>query len=489
MENLYLAYRKAKVDVFFERSQPLAEDFCEYEQLLHQNLSALAEKVQAKKPKWPTDRKFIGGFGYIPKGLKLPVDRTKSSGKPHFSLSDPEDAWRYLLKQRGNDKPAVDFRPVAHFSVGMYVICALWVNLIGYKYDACLDDSAHGSRLRRLRGDANSSRSKGTYHDQAPGSFKPYFYCYREWRERGLKAIRHELTEGRRVVALTMDLTAFYHNVDPRFLLETNFLKKARFRQSNYGRDLTESERLFTSQLVTAFETWAKQLPNFDASGPPGVPVGPSAPRVIANVLLTEFDRLVQRNLAPIYYGRYVDDIFLVLRDTGAFTSADRVISHLSRRIKPLTLNKEHTELRLVFDYAAKSQLLFKTEKQRVFLLAGEIGEDLLDAIESKIDEVSSEWRLLPNLDDLERSPAARVLTAAKKSDEDADSLRKADELSLRRLGFSLLLRSVNALVRDLPPSEWVTERRRFYRFVGRHVLTPNYSLPLAYSHGGWCGL
>jgi len=472
MESLYLAYRKAKVDVFHERSQPMAEAFCEYEKSLHANLSALATHLQAKNPKWPTDATFIGGFGFIPKGITLPTIPGKSSGEPHFSLSDPEEAWKYQLKRCAKEKPTVEFRPVAHFSVDMYVICALWVNLIGHMYDACLDDCVHGSRLRRLRGDANLRRPSGQYHEQAPGSFQPYFYCYREWRARGLKAIRHELNKRRRVVALTMDLTAFYHNVDPQFLLDARFLTKARFQQTN-GRDLSNNERRFTSQLVKAFTTWATMVPGFDAAGPTGVPVGPSAPRIIANVLLVEFDRLVLRHLAPIYYGRYVDDIFLVLRDTGNFTSADRIVSHLTRRITPLTLNADRNELQLVFPYAAKSQLIFKTEKQRVFLLAGEIGKDLLDAIESKIDEVSSEWRLLPNLDDLERSPAARVLTAAKKSNEDADALRKADGLSLRRLGFSLLLRSINALVRDLPPTEWVSDRRRFYRFASRHVLTP----------------
>jgi hypothetical protein len=231
MENLYLAYRKAKVDVFYERSQPMAIAFCDYENSLHENLSALIAQLKASKPRWPKDLNFIGGFGYIPKGLCLPNRVPDHPRKPHFSFSDPEVSWNYLLKQCGDDKPIVEFRPVAHFSVDMYVTCALWVNLVGEKYDACLDDCAHGSRLRRLRGDANPDGTGGVYHVQAPGSFKPYFYCYREWRERGLKAIRHELTQGRRVVALTMDLTAFYHNVDPRFLLEPTFFDKVHFRK------------------------------------------------------------------------------------------------------------------------------------------------------------------------------------------------------------------------------------------------------------------
>lgn len=394
LENLYLAYRKAKVDMFRERSQPLAEAFCDYEAALPANLSRLATALKAKRPKWPSDLNFLGGFGFIPKGLKVPPP-TDDRRRPHFSLSDPQDAWKVVLRHGSRQKPQVEFRPVAHFNVDMYVICALWVNMVGHKYDACLSSCARGSRLRRLRADEQGSSSVGHYHLEAPGSFQPYFYCYREWREQGLKAIRHELAEQRRVVALTMDLTAFYHNVDPSFLLERTFFSSSRFRSINGGH-LSDIERRFTQQLSTAFKTWASQLPTVSHDGPPGVPVGPSAPRVIANVLLAEFDRLVLKELSPIYYGRYVDDIFIVLRDTGSYTTAERVIAHLARRIKPLKLSEDETELRLQLPYAGQSQLIFKAEKQRVFLLSGEIGQDLLDAIESKIDEVSSEWRLLP---------------------------------------------------------------------------------------------
>lgn len=83
LENLYRAYRKAKVDMFHERSQPLAEDFCEYEAALPDNLATLAKKLQAKKPKWPTDLSFLGGFGFIPKGLLVPIPPDER-GRAHF---------------------------------------------------------------------------------------------------------------------------------------------------------------------------------------------------------------------------------------------------------------------------------------------------------------------------------------------------------------------------------------------------------------------
>lgn len=472
MDALYHAYRKAKVDVFYERSQPLSQEFCEYERNLHANLTALQTTLTQTGTDWFQRIDFIGEYGFIPKGLLIPELDDNQDSAAHFSVCNPDDAWDVMLDSLDDKQPTAEFRPVALFTVDMYVVSALWVNLVGHMFDACLDRSARGSRLRRLRQSGDQLPKCGSYHLTAPGSFKPYFNCYKEWREKGLRAIRQELAEDRKVVAITMDLKSFYHNVDPRFVLRDEFLKAIRFRRVN-GRELSVDERTFTTQIVTAFVTWAKELPHLDDKKPPGLPVGVSAPRIIANVLLTEFDRLAQQTLVPIYYSRYVDDIFLVLRDNGKMRSSQDVLKHLCRRIKPLNAKEDLSELTLAFPYSDGCHLLFQAKKQRVFLLSGEVGADLLDTIESQIDAVSSEWRLLPDLDALERSPAAKILTATRRAEENADTLRKADQLSLKRLSFSIMLRQYDTLAHDLPPNEWKHERKRFYRFADRHVLTP----------------
>ena len=471
MEALYQAYKKAKVDIFWEKSQPLSKRFCDYEQNLHGNLTTLQNILTQPGTEWFKSLDFIGGYGFIPKGLQIPNPGDDQEGVAHFSASDPDDAWELLLKSLKDTKPKAEFRPVALFTVPMCVVCALWVNLVGHLFDACLDISARGSRLRRLKHRADELPRCGRYHLTAPGSFKPYFKCYDEWRQLGLRAIRRELDENRRVVAVTMDLQKFYHNIDPRFILRDDFLTAIRLQDVS-GRSLLEGERIFTEQLVTAFVTWGNALPKPNSDGPPGIPVGVSAPRVMANVLLAEFDRLVQENLDPIYYSRYVDDIFLVLRDNGKLRSSQAVLKHLCQRIEPLTAKEDLLELTLSFSYSNDCRLVFQARKQRIFLLSGEVGVDLIETIESQIREVSSESRLLPDLDALETSHAARTLTASDRAAETADTLRKADKLTLKRLSFSIMLRQYDILAHDLPPDEWKRERHRFFRFAERNVLT-----------------
>ena len=67
MEALYQAYKKAKVDIFWEKSQPLSKSFCDYEQNLHGNLTTLQNILTQPGTEWFKSLDFIGGYGFIPR--------------------------------------------------------------------------------------------------------------------------------------------------------------------------------------------------------------------------------------------------------------------------------------------------------------------------------------------------------------------------------------------------------------------------------------
>ncbi len=124
--------------------------------------------------------------------------------------------------------------------------------------------------------------------------------------------------------------------------------------------------------------------------------------------------------------------------------------------------------------YQGKSKIRLQAGKQKLFVLQGQGGRDLLDSIEKEIYELSSEHRLMPSPDHIDDSTAARVLSAAGDVSEQADTLRKADGLTIKRLGWALQLRHVESLARDLPLGEWKTQRAEFYQFAHDHILRPD---------------
>ena len=61
--------------------------------------------------------------------------------------------------------------------------------------------------------------------------------------------------------------------------------------------------------------------------------MGLSASKIIANVLLADFDNAAERGVRPLYYGRYVDDIFLVFENKDGLSGPRQVMQWLAERL------------------------------------------------------------------------------------------------------------------------------------------------------------
>ena len=477
LTDLFFAFRKAKADCFFERSICIAQQFADYEQDLARKLMTLLSCLQAGQVDAVLAQN-LGQTRVIAKKLGTSKKLKKSStSDAHGFFSDPARAFQHLC---ASHDLTPEFRLIGDFPVEMHVLSALWINLVGHKFDAVLSKSAYGSRLRRHRPEPGAPRGHvGNYHIESVGSFQPYFGPYKEWRSRGLKAIRTELEAGHAVVAISMDLTSYYHRVDPAFMADSRFLEEA-------GISLSDWELSFTQGFATVLGTWSERLAtemhelgcskrNVSIGG---LPIGLSLSRVVANALLVALDRDIEQGLTPVYYGRYVDDLFLVLRDPGNLVSEKALLTYLASRTScfPASAKSKTDEVYLALPggFQGKTKLLLQQSKQKCFFLQGAGGIDLLSNIESQIRSVSSERRLMPSPDRLESMASAKVLTAVVHSSEEADTLRRADGLSVRRLGWSIQLRAVETLARDLREGDWQQERKQFYEFAHSHILRPD---------------
>lgn len=474
--DLLAAFRKAKADSFFERSAYVAEDFARYELGLFENLQSLLDRLRAGEvdavlDEAQRDRRpsvFAKALRFVPKR------EPREAPEVHAFFSDADRAFERLT---ADHTPEPQFRLVGDFAVPLHILSGLWINLIGQKYDACLTGHAFGSRVRRHARDGSMARPKGDdYQYEAVGSFEPYFQPYRRWRNEGMSAIRRSLEAGEAVVALTLDFSAYYHSVDPSFMTHEDFLAAIQL-------PLTEWEKGFTASLVQALQRWSARAadmikpPNGVRTGQGGgLPIGLSAVRIITNVLLYEFDEKILGALHPVYYGRYVDDVLLVIRDSGQLRSTEDLWRHLET-CAPFFKRAGTEPGDVAVDlgaYQGETRLRLKPSKQRVFFLKGQAGLDLLHNIRHQVTTLSSERRLMPRVEEMEFSASARALAAATNAAEEPDVLRRADGLTLRRLGWALQLRSAEILARDLDRSAWAAERKRFYAFAGSHILRPD---------------
>ncbi|MDS1891994.1 RNA-directed DNA polymerase, partial [Escherichia coli] len=206
--------------------------------------------------------------------------------------------------------------------------------MVGHKFDASLDNCCYGARLKRIRNDELfSNEQDNPFHISAVGSFSPYFQPYQKWRGDGLKAIRDELEKDRDIIAASLDLKSYYHFIDPLAITSDDLYNTLNIK-------LTEDEKAFTAQLAVFLKHWSDGAAAFGkkiAYKTPvingGLVIGLTASRIISNILLHHWDKLVIEKLSPIHYGRYVDDMFLVIRDTGTITNNHEFMLLLQDRL------------------------------------------------------------------------------------------------------------------------------------------------------------
>lgn len=467
--DLYVAYRKAKVEAYYENTHFHALAFTEYEQNLHENLSHLHQTLLTPGFAWMSDLAFIGDFAYLPKSIDPSVWNSEADG--HFRALDPLIDWKQRFIDSNIRAPA-KLRLIIRPTVDFQIISALWIIKVGHLFDGVIKPSvSYGNRLRRSNGEFGDLRiDEPALNLTATGLFVPYFSAYRNWREKGLLAMESSLKSEKSILAITMDIEQFYHRVSPNFLLRSRFLDSIKLK-------LSRQETLFTKALLNAIDCWYRSTPDYFERPEGGIPVGLSASKIIANVLLANFDNDLVNRLKPIYYGRYVDDVFLVFENIESLATAKQVAKKLAKVMQPeLTLKSNGSDapsLELRLPYAKDSKLLFVGKKQKIFALSSSHGLDLIQHIRENIRIQSSEYRLLPDVPVTGVRMASKALLATPDATLQVDALRKADVVSVKRLGVSLLLRDLESYSADLRPESWSGIRNEFYGLVKRHILTP----------------
>ncbi|MBL0742633.1 RNA-directed DNA polymerase [Chryseolinea lacunae] len=481
LEDLIIAYRKAKVDAFYESGHNTAISFALYETELLENLRKLRSNLNSGEHDWVQHEDFVGSHAILLKSV------SREGKEKSVVYSNANKRWF------PGDKAIVDFRIIGQHSVDFHILSSLWIDKVGYRLEEKVSENSYGCRLKRS-GQTPESFVNEENKNSAPnklqlGHFRRYIPDYKKWQRNGLKAIKDNLKEEPRLVAATFDLKKFYHRIDPKFLLDDIFITGV--LKSTYS----EEQKELTTLLVKAIEFWSNHIVldagiprEFKVNNIGGVPLGLGASKVFANLILIGIDDEIKDKLKPVYYGRYVDDFFIVLKDkTSAIQTSDDLWTYLSSEldcIGPPPEGKllENVNYACQLNFSSKSKLEFGRDKEKIFILEGSSGEVLIDKIRKDLDDNSSEWKMLPdaeeNLDDLTHS----IVTSTSDDSEDTPSLRNADNVSIQRLKFSLRLRDYEAMIGLAPEAVWSAGIENFFRLSFEFVLSAEH-IPIYYKY------
>jgi len=246
------------------------------------------------------------GYRLLPKGAELPKNKNTDSEEEESANYQP--CGKIVSNVRSGDYYRVTgLNYFIDVPVEFHILSVIWCMIVGARLDSSLIVNCYGNRLDIVEGYDYRA-------DTSSKLFKLFHRQYNEWRDKGVLRAQSLLDDKETALILSLDLTkCYYHlNVDWDELLK-----------ESEGSDLGSSLTLFLKQLHEkyrqAIDRDLRVTHDLDPSVE-GLPIGLMSSRVLSNWLLGKFDKLVTDNLSPAYYGRYVDDMIIVL---SGLTNAD----------------------------------------------------------------------------------------------------------------------------------------------------------------------
>lgn len=438
-EELFLAYKHAKSNLFFERRGLGMPGLAKFEWTLRANLKRL--KTQLAEGTALGEPRLAGDFVVLPQRFTPCSDREISR---YTDYELPADV-------------TVELRLQLVPSPALAIVEALWILRFGGFVQSCIPVECCGAPLNtHHRGQARHEVRRF-----ANGSFQPWFSAYRNWKNGAYQAAERHLSEGEAVAVIRTDIRSYYDSIDPRFVLDPDFFTGLR-------DDPRPPDGFFemTRWLIDIHASWRDDvgvcIPGMPQSlGQRGLNIGSTFARVLANLALSHLDRAVADQRHVLFYSRYVDDLHIV---TGAANATSRAVEVLAGVVPIVRAGGDapgldETELRL-----PNSRLAMQMRKLSVEVLQGAAGLEHARGMLEADAVVASEHRLFPDPDWATQTAAAPVVLDG---DEQPDLAHVFGTTPSDRYAMSVLLGKHVALAAMCDPESWGERRRASLRKLG----------------------
>ncbi len=224
---------------------------------------------------------------------------------------------------------------------------------------------------------------------------------------------------------LLLDVKNYYHSVKFSF---------NKFNDSINNLNIEKSFLLLNKLLYEIHYSYTKII-NIHTDekhndGTTILPIGLLSSGILADWYLNDFDEKTIAQIKPLYYGRYVDDVLIVIESPNIDKQKDDLLDEFLTDyfiIKNEILTKKGNKVYKINNYRG---LEIQKDKIKLYLLDANASKAGLKKFENTIRRNSSEFRFLPDEDEVNAN-----------FDEEAYSIIYSDSINK--------LRSVEGLVHD----------------------------------------
>lgn len=420
IRDIYEAYRKLKNYYYYDNaSLTIRYKIAEFEQRFYedgahgfeQNFEAAMSGVLAIVNGDDKDGEQMEGllkqigFTYITKS----VERPEKDG----------DSERLIINKPLNTKIRVKkLNMLIDAPIEIHIISMLWTMFVGKHFRKLLEKNNYAYIFDYDEEDDDLHKGLQL--------FKPYYIGYKKWRDTALDTASWLLDHGKDASILCLDIRRYYYSARVNVTDLLNCLNG----KHELGIDMQDScvirlcmlvqmiNHCYTMVIASNVEEDLSVTEEDMKDGRTCLPVGLLSSAILGNLYLCDFDDEIVKELNPVYYGRYVDDILFVFSDRKL--EKEKVIEKFMENfLDKKILKKQGADYVLTNGYKT-----LKVQGEKVVLqhFYHNGSRAAINQFRQNIDRQRSEFRFLPDED---------VIDA--EFDTDAISLQYSDSIQKLR--------------------------------------------------------
>lgn len=363
-----------------------------------------------------------------------------------------------------------------------HILSMIWLLTVGYYLDSkCISKCAYGNRLIEF--------DKEKIVNNSPYIFKTYFSQYNLWRDSGIRQAKENLSNKDDIYIVLLDFKSFYYSIDIEKNWFENILSDDFKKNNTCNIDFKIIEKIHNfifkilknySNKVHSINNQIKVENNIDLAKRIFLPIGFIPSNILSNYYLKELDELILKKIKPVFYGRYVDDIIIVDKISHNKEIQEIINKEDKKNIINCVIGKD-----IVRDNIIKSEILhcggnpvieFQTQKVQLFCLNHKMPFTVLDSFVKQVDKSTSEFRFLPDLDDmLNRNDYSEIYNLVYK--DTPNKFKFASNINLDKFSLSKFLgkyRKIGSLIDDSKEERLIKD---LINLLDNKTLIENYTL------------
>lgn len=313
------AYRKLKTHFYYDNTNHfMRRQIAEFEtgEDFDNKLRQLVEDLNNEN-KDLLIKKYVNDISYYlqPKGFKNNILEEDCES---LIVTNRYISEQYELK---------NFNYFIKIPIELHIVNVLWIVKLGYLLDSqyCYYSDNTKSYCYANRLELDEKSGKVLFGNKL---FKTYANQYQKWRDNCI-SIAEDLLDNHKkdVIIVSLDIKRYYPSADLDYNLINQDLELRcknkdlleEFKKYSFLTNIIGQVRdIYFEKTRPIWENEQNEVEDTDKlKSEHPIPIGMLSSNIIANWYLRTFDEKVNKYVKPAFYGRYVDDILIVLENRG----------------------------------------------------------------------------------------------------------------------------------------------------------------------------